>query len=95
MNIIQNFVNGPVNFKKLAEDFVNKDRSITASYARVYVNRSLAGIAAIGIAVTVIGCFYTMVRGGGDNKLINNYERQQDRRGNRPGDRRGERRFKS
>ena len=82
MNIIQNFVNGSVNFKKLAEDFINKDRSITASYARVYVNRSLAGLAAVGIAVTVVGCVYTMLRGGGENKLVNSYDRP-DRRNDR------------
>ena len=43
MNIFSNLVNGSVNYKKIVDDYMAKDRSVTASYGRNHINRPTQG----------------------------------------------------
>ena len=55
MNIFSNLVNGSVNYKKIVDDYMAKDRSVTASYGRNHINRPTQGYLGLLLLVAFVG----------------------------------------
>ena len=54
MNIFSNLVNGSVNYKKIVDDYMAKDRSVTASYGRNHINRPTQGYLGLLLLVAFV-----------------------------------------
>lgn len=81
MNIFSNLVNGSVNYKKIVDDYMAKDRSVTASYGRNHINRPTQGYLGLLLLVAFVGLISFAF---GSGELQNSHERSQDRRNGRP-----------
>lgn len=80
MNIFSNLVNGSVNYKKIVDDYMAKDRSVTASYGRNHINRPTQGYLGLLLLVAFVGLISFAF---GSGELQNSHERSsQDRRNN-------------
>ena len=55
-NIFSNLINGSVNYKKVVEDYISKDRSVTACYGRNHISKPAQGYLALLLLIAFIGC---------------------------------------
>jgi hypothetical protein len=55
-NIFSNLINGSVNYKKVVEDYISKDRSVTACYGRNHISKPAQGFLGLLLLIAFIGC---------------------------------------